>query len=370
MPLSSTENRWTIQKITTLNEHVLTHPEEQSFASLDEARSHLETLGRTAQELREQLLENAKDKLQILPPEANVSTQFCLKHTTSRLIHIDRDLQSRLDECSSGFASWKRRFSLVYRTRDPSNRDLLFLQIRFFYASFTLDMSRATSEQLADTFTDQFIQTLDNIELILRPRFGSDRMGPDESAIGPIADDFMQSLDLINGKTSPKETALDNSSDSWRPPPPSEANKVRVTGIFEIGVLHALFGIASKCRTSSLRRRAIQLLKQANRSETFISSQNLAVYAEAIMHLEEAQTARLLNARPGQQHQYSADEIPDEARFLDVVASAGLDESGTFFLSCTRRLDVSAKKIEVLEYACQSDVEDFQLTSSTCIDID
>lgn len=337
---------------------------EQSFVSLEEARSHLEALGRLGHELRDQLLQAAKDRLWTLPADTSQPSRFCYQHTISRYIAIDGSLQSRLHECLKGFASWKRRFTAMYHTRHPGQRDLLFVQARFFYASFSIAMCRATSEQLADNFADQFTRTLDSLEVIIWHRPAQNLMAADESTSRPVADDFMTTLDLIRGKTVSPDTYRSRATEVWNPILPSEANEVRVTGVFEIGVLHALFAIACKCRTSSLRHRALQLLEEANRSETFISSQTLATYARTIIRLEEEQAAQILNTPLGQR--LSADEVSDDARFLDVVASAnpGTEE---YTLSCTRRSSMLEDKVELLEYECRG--QDYRLFSSIFVNV-
>ena len=130
----------------------------------------------------------------------------------------------------------------------------------------------------------------------------------------------------------------------------------RNLGLFEWGVLPALFTICCKCRDFSIRKRAVALMRKYNWREGNNSSRTLAFFADAIIGLEESKKIELFNDLPECTVPIAV-EIPERARFLDVVISADTDAPRTLILSCTRLSNDEMSQIELLEFRRRVPVE-------------
>ena len=334
-----------------------------SFSSLAEARSYLEVHIEVGQEVRDQLILDAKGMLAATPNVSTNASQFCLVHTFSRTMAIAVPLQMRLTETLNGFASWGRKFGLMYRSGDFVSQDLFLMQTRFFHASFTLAMCRASNERLADTFADHFVRTLDSVERLLRKRPILSRLQAEETIPEPVTIGLMERLKITDAKQC---TDMNEEGHAWRRIGPStvtEELKDRAAGVFEFGILPALFTVASKCRTSNLRHKAAQLLSDTRRREAINSSRDLSLYAKAIIHLEEQHAARCIG-QPTDSSGFYADEVPEHARFLDVVAHLISATPIKFALSCTMHVLQGGEDIVLLEYECSDIKGDCRLVQS------
>ena len=331
-----------------------------SFGSLEEARAHLEILTEAGQDIRGQLIRRAQDSAQTARITASASSRFCLQYTLSRIMTVDVALLAQLDDLMNGFGCWGRSFGRMFRSGQFISQDLFIMQLRFFYASFTLAICRETDERLTNRFEDQFVRTLESAERLLRSRPVPSPWRAEETMTGPVAVEFMHLLDAVDGTSlgSAGEDAL--ARPQIGPSPTHEDSKDRAVGVFEFGVLHALFAIACKCRRSSRRRRAARLLSEAKRTEAINSSGILLTYAEMIIHLEEQQAAQL-TGQLAVDSDFYADEVPEQARFLDVVASSISGKAGHFVLSCTRRAFGKRGDVELLEYECGDKLEECRL---------
>lgn len=332
--------------------------------SLAELRASLETLTDAGQMLREQLIVAAQASVQQTHPTLDATSQFCLSHTRSRTMSIATALQTRLHETLSAFSAWGNRFMSVFRNSHPISRELLFLQIRFFYASSTMVMCRAGSEKVADSLVDEFVRALESAERLLRTEFGWRQQSAAEATEEPVVVELMEKLTLADRACSAamhQESPYIVPDESSVPP-----DNARPIGVFGFGILHALFTIACRCRASRPRRKATQLLLNAKRIEAVNSSGTLSMYAEAIIHLEELQT-RLVTGRAFGATEFYADEVPEQARFLDVVARPDPERSAYFLLTCTRRTSPEAREIELLQYECSNDGGERRLLRSETV---
>jgi hypothetical protein len=77
----------------------------------------------------------------------------------------------------------------------------------------------------------------------------------------------------------------------------------------------------------------------------------LALYAEKIIHLEEQQAANVM-CQPSGSPEFYADEVPEHARFLDVVAHPLSEAPIKFALSCTKHVFQTGEDVVLLEYEC------------------
>lgn len=87
--------------------------------------------------------------------------------------------------------------------------------------------------------------------------------------------------------------------------------------------------IAIKCRTTSIRRRCIAIIRSLNLQGVFDSGY-LAVYLEAIVDLEE-QKARLICGYEETKTAWEMDEIPEEARLFEPMMLPGRHLNQTTF---------------------------------------
>lgn len=331
------------------------------FVSLQDARLNLEILMDTAQQLREKLILQAHEIIDSMSLSVSTASRFCLTHTFSRTMNITATLQRQLSDVLHDLTCWGKKFWLMFHSREFISQDLFFLQIRFFYASFTLAMCRASSERLADTFADQFVRTLDSAERILRQRPRLGEGGGEETTVGPVAIEFMEKLSITDTGQPSDQDAEHQARMRLGPFPSSDQSEDRAAGIFEFGILPSVFAIACRCRDSALRHRAAQLLADANRVEAVISSRALSMYAKAIIQLEEStivQSTGLSSDEPGL---YYADEVGEQERFLDVVAHSFPEKTSVFTLSFTKRVSQDSEDVVLHEYECNDQSGHFHL---------
>ena len=327
----------------------------------EELQIRLEGLDKARQEVPTSLQTLAQQFIHKSLKDLSDAQSCCITQTISRALALDTALQDRMTKTLEGFRrlSQQLRSVLLSTSNLTLQPDLLFMQIRCFHASFSLAMSRGLNEQSTDYFADDITRTLDNAERLIRLSFiGPQHSTDDKKNKGPIADAFMQKL--FAAEHPPLSSGTTGTIVPLQGPLVLSDRKDRyVAGIFEFGILPALFLIACKCRASSQRRRAARLLHEANRVEAINSSHTLAVYADAVIDLEEQaavhltidQTAGLLD-----DNVFYADEVPKQARFLDVVAAAGEHAAPdstaplTIVLSCTRLTEEDGSDFELLEY--------------------
>lgn len=331
---------------------------------MEETKSQLEALIEAGHAVREELILKAREMRQTVSHSPDNAAQFCLTYTFSRTMDITTSIYERLNSIMDGFAKWQRGFRPFLHSGDIISQDLLVMQLRFFYASFTLAMCRARYERLADCFADQFARTLESAARLLRRRTPSAEWYTEDELQGPVATALMRNLSLVETGQPPETEEQSPSTTGLTTTEPSDVVDECPSGIFEFGVLHALFAIACRCRTSYVRHRASQLLSRAKRREGMNSSRTLAGYAKAIIHLEERQAAQSMG-QTLEETEYYADEVPEHARFLDVVAYPLPDQPFKFGLVCTRHITDHNDSIELLEYECSDRAGEYRLVNST-----
>ena len=315
--------------------------------SSQEISNRLEALIHAGEGIRAEFHRLAKVSAhQHLPSEVHV---FCLRHTVSRVVAIDAAAQKRATKVLHAFHTLGQQIRRSFLLAERLPRELLFLQIRRFHASFTLAMSRGLNEKLTDCFTDEIARTLRNIERLIG--CGPHRwLGSSETEDGPVADNIMRRL-LTTDRGHPNQTKATLAGPRMQSSALGAA-KSKVAGIFEFGILPALFMIACKCRKRSYRRRAVQLLYETERVEAVNSSRTLSVYADAVVLLEERTASCLVNGSPGRcgHSELYADQVPNQARFLDVVASGAETSSAQITLGCTRLVVEASSDIGLLQH--------------------
>lgn len=176
----------------------------------------------------------------------------------------------------------------------------LLTQIHFFYTWFTVLSWRDGDEMMVDRFDAQF------------------------SHILTLAEQYVN----VQGKDSPAG-GMETQPQSF--PLSRQA--------FTVGtdVVPCIAMIAFKSRSSSIRKRAIKLLKNINLAGVF-DGFYLAAFAQMVMNMEENH-ARELNGLP-EDTDLECHQVPGEARFIEIELSPTRVEEGEnlFYKMATGRL--------------------------------
>ena len=169
-------------------------------------------------------------------------------------------------------------------------------------------------------------------------------------------EDLLQALELADLFLKPSASKPKLAHDGVRQLPPAGAKPQQSQPFsLEPVVLPALALIAFKCRYSSIRRRAISLLHSSPRREGLLFSPSIAALANTIADIEESAALSLHQQTPGLKGSglLSAEQVPEAARFLDVVVSG--ESPGCTRIVCARRgsgdeWDLGQQRLEVTEY--------------------
>lgn len=303
------------------------------FTSFIEADVHLETLVRSGQDIRNELVALALGKVSRMHGESISSTiSFCLANCLARIIEIPGSLQYRLDEISKAHLSWLDKLQAL-SLQEPTASDPIHLltQIRYFASWLTISTCRETEEMLIDRFEPEFVRVLDLAEQYIRD---------------------------VSGCPQPT-------------PPPQMCVVVGLS--LEGGLLPALHLIACKSRSSLIRRRAIKILCSANRQELTCHSGVIGSIVCFVADLEEKKAKGLRGTAAPVIHNLTSDQVPEEARLADCVVkmSSTWDHSlqrPLFRLVCARVVDGQGGQIDVQEYCGEGSSQELELQSSRSFD--
>ncbi|THZ73703.1 hypothetical protein D6C84_09617 [Aureobasidium pullulans] len=159
------------------------------------------------------------------------------------------------------------------------------MQIQHFYSTFTLQTAQDTYGKSIDRFDAQAAAILDLVEEYLR----TDTTYP-------------------RRPTSPSQKGSNAQLYPYTPLPQQQ----EYCFALEYAILPTLFSICLRIRHSATRKRALHLLRTANRREAGQSSAELCHYADAFIALEQSSPSD------------AAGEVAEKARLLEVVIeSAG-----------------------------------------------
>ncbi|KAK4544240.1 hypothetical protein LTR36_004450 [Oleoguttula mirabilis] len=289
------------------------------FTSVTEARTHLNDLMNAGEQVRAELLRIAEAHVSAAYSGAlDFATRYCLAHCLTRVVSLKchPQLESRMEKLTEDHAAWQMAFAEFQSThtqaRSPSS---MLLQIQHFFSHFVLSTCRQTEERLADRFSDEYARVLSVAEQYLRE----------------VVD-----LPEINTEI---QTPF--------------GHERQGTFSLELSILPAINMICYKCRDPSVRRRAISLLRCANRREVLFSSWGMAAHADAVERLEEL---RLQDVRQlvGRTDVGLDDDLvfSEAARFSDVVLapdSAGRPEA--LRIICGRFAHERGQELELTEHS-------------------
>ncbi len=92
------------------------------------------------------------------------------------------------------------------------------------------------------------------------------------------------------------------------------------------GIMLALYHVATKCRDSAIRHKALALIEQTKVQEGFCSSALLSVFARPIVDLEEERLHDITGHPLGEP--YTCNDVPAEVRIIEVLMDANTTDLG------------------------------------------
>ena len=284
------------------------------LAHLESIQIQLDSLVSAGREVRTSFLRLAQsDNSQDLAGKSVVE-RYCIDYCSSRTVepNSDNDLPLRLQHLRAQHASWLDSLNVtldaldLHPRNDKTSRRLSLLQIQHFYSTFLLTTCRSAREVPTDIFHNEYYRILDLAEQYLNCPSLTD-------------DNTRESLDMqTNFAVKPV-------------------------------ILPALYLIALKCRDSLVRRRAIRLLASTDRLEGFQKSQSLATFAKQIVGAEERTSRTLMGLPPTHEEPLSAEQVPEVARFLDVVVSLAPGRPSDVKIVCGRFAFERRGELEVVD---------------------
>ncbi len=286
-----------------------------AFSTVDEASLYLEHLLDASRQLEIEILRAADAHLRKEMPQwcyLSPASQQCAKHCISRILPLEIHVQRRLEALTKGHEAWLIAFAALMRSGQLQTRHTLWLHVRFFGSHFLLLTCRETAEKRTDRFTTDFVRIVSYVENLL-PYRGTDQL----PGIGPHLPDKDYRAVVVD----------------W-------------------GVLPTLYMICVKCRTTAIRKKAIRLLAMAYRQEGVHKSAMLAQLAGAIRRLEE-QRAQILSSPMLKAIDLGAAQVPEEARFLDIVTQSTNNDEGVLEVVCGRLCCSGTPCIELESFTVQ-----------------
>lgn len=230
------------------------------FVSIESAKQALDSLASAASIWRSDLLALAAQHVTTLDlGNQRPAVLDCITHCVSRSLSLPPGhiLLQRQSQLIQSHEVWLQGLAAMQKEHGRTNRRaLLHMQIQLFYSHFILATARDTRAKQMDRFDDQAAVILDLVEEYLSP---------------------------YRAEHGPKPCTIKGLY-PYTPFP----QKQEYSFSLEYVVVPSLFAICLKLRHSGIRKRALRLLRSANRREAGQSSEELCHYADAIIHLEES----------------------------------------------------------------------------------
>lgn len=252
---------------------------QHSFSSVKMARSHLDLLTSATFRLRGDILTYTEQAISS-PRKTETWTdalededwakRYCKLYAVSRTIDLTASasgtaLVAKQVELITAFKAWQSGLSTL--TDLSGDLSVTMLRIQHFFLRFVVSTLRDQTETACDRFHSAFAEVVGLAsEYIERTR--------DVAALCGFA--------------------------------------------LESGILRSLYIIGLKCRDFPLRRRAVELLRNATVQEGLWSGKTLAAYLQRVIDVEETQV-RNLNSEITSETVLTYELVPEEARLRDVV---------------------------------------------------
>ena len=309
------DHSWQCPRPTLIRPHsTVGIPEGTAFTSVAAASAHLNTLVSVTKDIRRELLRVVKDHSPSL--DMPLAEQYCLDYCKTRTVDLTshNTLSVRISDAVKAHKVWLSAFDCLGKNSDEiDSRHAMRARTLHFVSHFTISTCRDTRERLCDAWNDKFLEVLN------------------------LAEEYL---------ALPSEPSL------YGPQYKTPEYKPQRTFALGTSLLPAIYLIAIKCRESRIRRRAIGLLSTANRQEGVSHSGVLAAFAQRIAEIEERQVAHL-GGHATAAEDLRAEQIPEEARFCDVViVPAVKDQLSMAKLIMARYAHESNGEVQMIEERC------------------
>jgi hypothetical protein len=261
-------------------------PMPMRFSNPDEASLHLEVITAKIFDFFDDLYIHTREILSRHRDldAVNDDTQGLLIRASLRSLDLDSSLAEGVEDCHRNLDAWMLAFSGVSQT--PSNRlSHISAQIFYFCVWIWSKTWLDTTSMLVDRFEPQFEYFTGLCEQYVELHL----------AKTPLRSGFSARGNGVGHERSDTPPAFSLGS----------------------GVVTCLVVIVEKCRTSSIRRRCIATLRKINLQGVF-DTDYLVAYLSAVVEHEE-QVAQLFNLDDDLKTDFGAHEIPEAARFLEVL---------------------------------------------------
>lgn len=267
-----------------------------AFYNVEEAQVHLDILSSRLHHIRGQALRAAEADLRAKGRLNNVDGdyQYCLVQAYSRTVKLDTapTVLSDLEDCKRNLVAWMSGLASFREAQDRETRlSHLLIKVQFFFTWLMVCTCRDDEETLVDRFEEQFAHVLGLAEQYVQL--------------------IIESNDIQAGQTNQPECFA-----------------------LGAGLLPCVMSIATKSRTSIIRWRAQRLLRRIN-IRGLLESGALAAFVHRAIELEEESARRITGFAADRN--LSCDDVPEEARFLEVTPSGELDKPESTRLVVARR---------------------------------
>ncbi|KAI5238632.1 hypothetical protein E4T43_07233 [Aureobasidium subglaciale] len=276
-------------------------PLPASFTDPDQAGVHLEVIAAGVYDTFDTLWLHAQSVLDAQTDlEALTLDQCnCLIRASLRTVDLDDSLQKGIEECRESLKAWNSAFADTKQTKENLISHMT-TQIYFFCVCFWVDTWRDASPMEVDRFESQFEYFTSLCEKYLELHV----------AKTPFRSSFTTNQDKTARIDTPPAFSLGT------------------------GVVTCLVAIVERCRNSSIRRRCIATLRRINLRGVF-DTDYLIAYLESIVEKEE-ELARFCHLELDLGPDLQACDIPEAARFLEVVMSPSYHASNFEFYKTKR----------------------------------
>lgn len=298
---------------------------------LSAAWSDLDSIVKSSHQLRSRLFKIAEQSVtKAYGNSIDQATRYCLAACASRATELPNDstIPAEMRHLLDAHQRWTNTYFQIFKdTIAPTSRAFLLLQIRHWKSYFALATCRDTRELFADQFESDFARIID------------------------LAEQYLKSPCTTYGPAKSRSKYGNGQDDIF---------------CLEDGGISALYLIALKSRTSTTRRRAVEMLDNANRREGLASSTIVAQFGKFITRLEEDRAKSIVQDLPGDLLSY---QVLEAARFADIAtAAAGADlQRPACRLLCARYLHESAGGIEIVEYLGKGPCYPYSKCAGRCL---
>lgn len=270
------------------------------FASLEEARAHLDTLTSIAFGFRGELLKVAENEMNAPGLEArDWAYHYCVLHASVRRLDFSHNSEfgTKQVKILTAFDAWSSAVDTLNQAH--KRQALLMLRIQMFYPWFII----ATLQDLAACLCDRFQEKFHEIINMVSQYVGLACCQSQEFTFG-----------------------------------------------LEPGITASLYLLGIKCREPTTRRKAIEFLSNSTVQEGLWNRKVFALYCQQFMEVEERRARELVGT------DQAFDHIPEQARFNDVVFGVDPVQANVGRLVCARFALEADGALEVVDERFSVDI--------------